>query len=152
MSDHQEEGFAPVRFENETSFIIAGMGERYTQQTNSGIPALWDKFAPHIGMVSGQMGAETYGVCCNPDGKGSFEYIAGVRVSTTKGLPEAFRVIVIEAKRYAVFEHRALFPVSAKRSRRLAQTGCRVPESRQPMRRSSSATVRTSIPTPAAER
>lgn len=82
------------------------MGERYTLQTNSGIPTLWKKFAPYIGKVSGQMGAETYGVCCNPDGKGGFVYIAGVRVSTTKGLPKQFRAIVIESPRYAVFEHR----------------------------------------------
>ncbi|WP_166359848.1 GyrI-like domain-containing protein [Pseudomonas akapageensis] len=106
MSDHQDEGFAPVRIENGTSFTIAGMGERFTLQSKSGIPALWDKFVPYIGKVSAQMGAQTYGVCCNPDGKGSFEYIAGVRVSTTQGLPEHFRAIVIEPQRYAVFEHR----------------------------------------------
>ncbi|MND76984.1 Bacterial transcription activator, effector binding domain [compost metagenome] len=106
MSGQQDSGLAPVRFENGTSFIIAGFGERYTLETNRGIPALWDRFAPYIGKVPEQHGPETYGVCCNPDGRGSFDYIAGVRVSTTKRLPAEFRAVVLEPQRYAVFEHR----------------------------------------------
>ncbi len=76
MSGQQDSGFAPVRYENGTSFIIAGFGQRYTLETNNGIPDLWEKFGPYIGKVPEQQGGETYGVCCNPDGRGSFEYIA----------------------------------------------------------------------------
>ncbi|UVJ45282.1 GyrI-like domain-containing protein [Pseudomonas sp. LS1212] len=110
MSDPQDSGVAPVRYENGSSFIIAGLGERYTLETNSGIPALWQAFEPFIGKVPGQQGGETYGVCCNPEGD-SFEYIAGVRVSTTKGLPPRFRSVVLEPQHYAVFEHRG--PISS---------------------------------------
>jgi AraC family transcriptional regulator len=61
---------------------------------------------PHIGRVPGQQGGETYGVCCNPDEDGSFEYIAGVQVTRSDGLPAGWRHIRLPARRYAVFLHR----------------------------------------------
>ncbi|MCY1392876.1 Bacterial transcription activator, effector binding domain [compost metagenome] len=114
MSGQQDSGFAPVRYENGTSFIIAGFGQRYTLETNNGIPDLWEKFGPYIGKVPEQQGGETYGVCCNPDGRGSFEYIAGVRVKTTKGLPDKFHAVVLEPQRYAVFQHQGPIATLAK--------------------------------------
>ncbi|RXV68702.1 AraC family transcriptional regulator [Burkholderia stabilis] len=95
----------PSRFEVTEKQLIAGMSSRYTFETNEGIPALWQAFIPYIGHIPGQVGGETYGVCCNPDADGSFEYIAGVEVNNRDRLPAPFRCVELEPQRYAVFEH-----------------------------------------------
>ena len=95
------------RFEQVTELLIAGLGARYRFETNEGIPAQWQRFAPHIGNISGQVGPETYGVACNFDNAGSFEYIAGVRVADFGALPEGFAAVRISPRRYAVFRHPA---------------------------------------------
>jgi len=82
-------------------------GARYTFATNEGIPGQWQRFEPYVGNVPNQDGPETYGVCCNADNSGSFEYIAGVRVSEFHGLPEGFATVRISAQRYAIFRHPA---------------------------------------------
>nr|WP_235376796.1 GyrI-like domain-containing protein [Pseudomonas putida] len=95
----------PARFEDRLAFTVAGLGERYSQATLQQIPTLWQRFEQHIGRVPGQVGGETYGVCCNGDGKGNFDYIAGVEVQGTDLLPADFRHVELKARRYAVFEH-----------------------------------------------
>lgn len=95
----------PSRFEVAERQLIAGMSSRYTFETNEGIPALWQAFIPYIGNIPGQVGGVTYGVCCNPDADGSFEYIAGVEVRSRDRLPASFRCVELEPQRYAVFEH-----------------------------------------------
>ena len=84
---------------------IAGFGERYTFATNHGIPALWQRFAPHIGHVPGQVGTATYGVAADFEEDCSFGYIAGVEVSPGADLDEGTAYIDIPAQRYAVFAH-----------------------------------------------
>jgi AraC family transcriptional regulator len=93
------------RFEHGHFLLIAGLGGRFTQQTTQDIPALWEKFTPHIGNVPGQKGEVTYGICCNADGKGGFEYIAGVEISKLDDLPDQYRWIEVQPQYYAVFEH-----------------------------------------------
>lgn len=95
----------PPRFENGRALLIAGLGERFTFETNEGIPRLWERFIPYLGSISGQIGDTTYGVCCNADAAGNFEYIAGVEVASFDNLPDAFRRVSIPARRYAVFTH-----------------------------------------------
>jgi AraC family transcriptional regulator len=94
------------RFEQGRTVLVAGLGERYTFDTNQGIPFLWQRFVPYIGNVPGQIGHATYGVCCNNDGNGSFEYIAGVEVKSFADLPCELHHIRIPAQRYTVFSHR----------------------------------------------
>lgn len=105
MLTTKDTGIEPVRVVEAPAFTIAGLGQRYTVQTNQGIPALWQRFAEHFGKVPGQIGKETYGLCCNPDGQGGFEYIAGVEVRSVAALPEQFRWFNLSGQRYAVFEH-----------------------------------------------
>jgi AraC family transcriptional regulator len=95
------------RFEERVEFLIAGIGARYTFATNEGIPGQWRRFAPYIGALQSQYGPETYGVCCNADNSGSFEYVAGVRVRDFSDLPEGFSCSRIGPQRYAVFRHPA---------------------------------------------
>jgi AraC family transcriptional regulator len=103
------ENFVPLeapRFEDGRVVLVAGLGERYTFDTNQGIPFLWQRFVPYIGHIAGQVGHATYGVCCNMDGNGSFEYIAGVEVREFADLPPELRRIRIPKQRYAIFSHR----------------------------------------------
>jgi AraC family transcriptional regulator len=95
------------RIEDGEEFLVAGLGARYTFATNEGIPNQWRRFEPYIGNLPYQSGPETYGVCCNADNSGSFEYIAGVKVTEFSDLPEGFVTVRISAQRYAIFRHPA---------------------------------------------
>jgi AraC family transcriptional regulator len=95
------------RIEDGEEFLVAGLGARYTFATNEGIPNQWRRFEPYIGNLQYQGGAETYGVCCNADNSGSFEYIAGVKVTEFSDLPEGFATVRISAQHYAIFRHPA---------------------------------------------
>lgn len=68
----------PPRFENGRSLLIAGLGERYNCESSAAIPAQWQRFLPSFGNVPGQIGHVAYGVCCNSDEVGNFDYICGV--------------------------------------------------------------------------
>ena len=94
------------RFEHGHFLLIAGLGGRFTQDTTQGIPALWEKFIPEMDRIPSQKSEVTYGICCNPDGKGGFEYIAGVEIDKLDDLPDKYRWIEIQAQHYAVFEHK----------------------------------------------
>lgn len=94
------------RLEDGRALLIAGLGSRYTFETNEGIPAQWQRFGPYIGHIPGQVGWTTYGVCCNSDDGGSFEYVCGVEVSDFSALPQALSRVHLPARRYAVFSHR----------------------------------------------
>jgi len=111
MDEQKSVEVSEPRFEHGHFLLIAGLGERFTQQTTAGIPALWEKFIPHIGQVPGQSGEVTYGVCCNFDGKGGFDYVAGVEISKLDDLPEQYRWVEVQPQYYAVFEHKG--PLSA---------------------------------------
>ncbi|RON53023.1 GyrI-like domain-containing protein [Pseudomonas frederiksbergensis] len=86
--------------------LIAGLGGRFTQETSKKIPELWEKFIPEIGKIPGQKSEVTYGICCNPDGMGGFEYIAGVEISKLDDLPDKYRWVEVQPQHYAVFEHK----------------------------------------------
>jgi AraC family transcriptional regulator len=96
----------PPRFEHGRALLIAGLGERYRFESALGIPQQWVRFQQYIGNIPGQVGNTAYGVCCNADGTGNFDYIAGVEVSSFDDLPTEFARIRIPAQRYAVFSHR----------------------------------------------
>lgn len=96
---------AEPRFEGRPAFIIAGMGERFTFDKNEGIVGLWQAFVPYLGQVPGQVDMRTYGLCCNPGEDGSFEYIAGMQVARSDGLPAAMRCFNVPRQHYAVFRH-----------------------------------------------
>lgn len=96
----------PPRFETGRPMLIAGLGVRYDCASSAGIPAQWQRFQPHIGHIPGQVGRIAYGVCCNSDDAGNFDYIAGVEVRDFPDLPVEFARLRLAAQRYAVFRHR----------------------------------------------
>jgi len=85
---------------------IAGLSGRYTFATNQGIPAQWQRFAPHFGNVPGQIGWTSYGVCRSVDEAGGFDYISGVEVAENADIGPELMSLRIPAQRYLVFVHR----------------------------------------------
>ena len=94
---------APPRFETLKPLLVAGLSERYDCETSKAIPAQWQRFAPHIGNITGQIGWTAYGVRHNCDEDGNFDYTAGVEVASFSALPTEFGRVRIPAQRYAVF-------------------------------------------------
>ena len=87
MDDSFVANLEPPRLETGKPLLIAGLGERYTCETSKGIPPQWQRFLPHFGNVPGQIGRTAYGVCCNTDEDGNFDYICGVEVASFSDLP-----------------------------------------------------------------
>jgi AraC family transcriptional regulator len=100
------DNLAPPRFEIGKPFLVAGLGERYSCETSAGIPGQWQRFHEHLHEIPARVGAVAYGVCCNGDDAGNFDYIAGVEVSDFSDLPRAFSRVRIPEARYAIFSHR----------------------------------------------
>ena len=95
----------PPRFEELKPLLVAGLSERYDCESSKAIPAQWQRFAPHIGNIAGQVGWTAYGVRHNCDEDGNFDYTAGVEVASFSALPSEFGRVRIPAQRYAVFSH-----------------------------------------------
>jgi AraC family transcriptional regulator len=94
----------PCRVARHDMLLIFGLGQRY--RTNAGIPSQWDRFIPYIGTIPNQVGTAAYGVICNPDDAGSYEYITGVEVCEFPAEPAEFSRLRIPPQTYAVFEHK----------------------------------------------
>ena len=97
----------PARFETGKPFLVAGPGERYTWETGgAAIPGQWQRFRQKVDEIPDRIGKVAYGVCCNGDDSGNFDYIAGAEVSDFSGLPREFSRVWIPDQRYAVFSHK----------------------------------------------
>ena len=96
----------PPRFVNGRALLIAGLRNRYTAETMNAIPLQWQRFAPQLGKIAGQIGRTTYGMCWQARDGAGIEYLSGVEVFGFSGLPTEFTVASIPAQRYAVFPHR----------------------------------------------
>jgi AraC family transcriptional regulator len=96
----------PPRFETGKSLLVAGPGERYTWESGAAIPGQWQRFHQKVDQIPHRVGKVAYGVCCNGDDSGNFDYIAGVEVSDFSDLPREFSRVRIPEQRYAVFSHK----------------------------------------------
>ena len=70
------------------------------------IPGQWQRFHQEVADIPDRIGNVAYGVCCNGDDAGNFDYIAGVEVADFSDLPREFGRIRIPEQRYAVFTHK----------------------------------------------
>ena len=95
-----------ARIEKRNVLLIAGLGARYSCESSAGIPAQWQKFVPHLGSISGQVGRTAYGVKCNFDDDGNFDYTCGVEVAHFSRVSTDWNRVRIPAQEYAVFTHR----------------------------------------------
>jgi AraC family transcriptional regulator len=97
---------SPARFVDGKALLIAGIGERYREEGSAAIPAQWQRFVPQIGHIAGQVGNVAYGVCCNGDDAGNYDYVCGVEVGDFSAVPKDWARVRIPPQRYAVFMHR----------------------------------------------
>jgi AraC family transcriptional regulator len=97
---------APERFETGRERSIAGINATYTPRSRVEIPRQWERFAPHIGSVPGQIGSASYGVLWNHKPSCEFDYLCGVEVADGADLPAEFRQVRLPEGEYAVFAHR----------------------------------------------
>jgi AraC family transcriptional regulator len=88
------------------ALLIFGLGQVYACSSNAGIPSQWDRFVPYLGHVQNQAGRVAYGVICNTDDAGNYEYICGIEVTEFPSHPAEFTRLRIGPQTYAVFEHR----------------------------------------------
>ena len=102
-----ENKLEPPRITQHPALLVFGLGRRYGGDASiAAIPSQWDRFLPHWRHIQGQVGDTTYGVCCNTDDTGSFEYITGVEVKEFPAEPQEFSRLRIPPQKYAVFQHR----------------------------------------------
>ncbi|WP_186467539.1 AraC family transcriptional regulator [Bradyrhizobium stylosanthis] len=101
MLDHLK----PPRFETARAILVAGPMERISCDNGAAIPGLWQRFHQEVADIPARVGQVAYGVCCNGDDAGNFDYIAGVEVADFSDLPRRFGRIRIGEQRYAVFTH-----------------------------------------------
>lgn len=108
MDDVLIANLVPPRIEDGRLLLIAGLGGRYSHETNKTIPSLWQRLEPYLGNVPGQVRVHgaTYGVVHNMDDDGNFDYLAGVEVSGFSDLPPEFTRLRLSPQRYAIFTHR----------------------------------------------
>src|SRR5215218_393747 len=94
------------RFQTSKPLLVAGIGERCTHGNGgAGIPHQWQRFHQKVADIPDRVGQLAYGVCCNGDDSGNFDYIAGVEVSDFSDLPREFSRVRIPEQKYAVFTH-----------------------------------------------
>lgn len=93
----------PPRLESGSRLLIAGIGARYICDASAGIPSQWQRFLPHLDHIPGQIGRTAYGVCCNSDDAGSFDYVCGVEVKDFLRIPADWSRVRIPEQKYAVF-------------------------------------------------
>ncbi|MDB5384695.1 MAG: dgpfaetke family protein [Planctomycetaceae bacterium] len=98
-------GLGTPSFENGREMLIAGLNASYTLETRMKIPAQWERFAPSIGKIPGQVGSDAYGVCWNNKPDCAFDYLTGAEVSAANELPAGFTQVHLPAHRYIVFKH-----------------------------------------------
>jgi AraC family transcriptional regulator len=95
----------PPRFETGKPLLVAGIGERYSCEGGAAIPGQWQQFHHSLDRIPARVGKVAYGVCCNGDDAGNFDYIAGAEVADFSDLPREFAHVRIPAQKYAVFTH-----------------------------------------------
>ncbi|MCF7750526.1 AraC family transcriptional regulator [Bacillus subtilis subsp. subtilis] len=91
----------PPRIVNATPLQVAGIGARHRGDSVAAIPSQWQRLALQCPAAP----ELRYGVCCNSDDDGSFDYIAGIGVTGTAALPDGWQAVRIPARRYVVAWH-----------------------------------------------
>ena len=109
MDSTMSDNLNAPRFETAKAFLVAGIAERITCDNGAMIPGMWARFHQEVADIPERVGQGknqvAYGVCCNGDDSGNFDYIAGVEVTDFSDLARRFGRIRIPEQRYAVFTH-----------------------------------------------
>ena len=114
------------RFETSKPLLVAGIGERCTHENQgAGIPGQWQRFSQTVDNIPGRIGKVAYGVCCNADDAGSFDYIAGVEVTDFSDLPREFQSSGFPSRNTPCLPRPSTSRPFAAPSTRSGITGCR---------------------------
>lgn len=90
----------PVR-RRVAGFRVAGVCARHTAATVASIPSQWQQLA-----LTRELGRDiAYGVCCNRDGEGAFDYIAGMEIGASAAVPAAWGAVAVPGGEYLVAWH-----------------------------------------------
>jgi AraC family transcriptional regulator len=84
-----------------TPFQVAGISMRHTRNSGGAIPGQWAQLNrewPTPAPVS-------FGVCCNSDDEGGFDYIAALPVNALPSVPTHWQRVDVPARRYLVAWH-----------------------------------------------
>jgi AraC family transcriptional regulator len=106
MQEELQIDLEPPRIVRGKRLLIAGLSERYSCQSSARVPSQWQRFLPHLGYIAGQLGGTAYGVRCNSDDAGNFDYVCGAEVEHFSGIPSDWRCLRIPEQTYAVFFQR----------------------------------------------
>ncbi|MFL4597843.1 helix-turn-helix domain-containing protein [Stenotrophomonas maltophilia] len=83
------------------AFQVAGIGMRHTRDSGGAIPGQWAQLNrewPAPAPIS-------FGVCCNSDDEGGFDYIAALPASALSTVPAHWQRVAVPARRYLVAWH-----------------------------------------------
>lgn len=80
---------------------VAGIGARCTPASVASIPSQWQRLAQEHGLGTDI----AYGVCCNGDADGGFDYIAGVELAAAAPLPAGWQAVQLTPRAYLVAWH-----------------------------------------------
>ncbi len=106
MSDLPATTLPAPQFREEGPFLMGGLREYRTFEERAGIPEQWQRFLPHFGNTSGQIGRDAFGICLAPSrSDDGFDYMTAVAVRSADELPEQLSAVHIARRRYAVFRH-----------------------------------------------
>lgn len=106
MPDAPAVPIAPPRFETSDAMLLAGIAAHYTCHDGNAIAQQWQRLAPHLGHVPGQVGRVAYGAVYNFDADNTtYDYLAAVPVRDGRDLPAGFATLAVPSRRVAVFTH-----------------------------------------------
>jgi len=103
MNENQFPKLPEPKLMNGKPLLVAGLSERYNDTSIANVPAQWQRFAPFMGNIVGEVPGATYGVCYNGDDEGNVDYLTGVEVKDFTDLPRELTHLRIPAQRYAKF-------------------------------------------------
>jgi AraC family transcriptional regulator len=96
------------QFLEKGSLLLAGLRRYFAYEDRGGIPMLWQRFAPYIGHIGGEIEGAAYGVCIEPaedKAEEGFDYFASIAVRSLDDLPKDLIGMRIPACTWAVFHH-----------------------------------------------
>jgi AraC family transcriptional regulator len=105
MDQSSSTSLAAPRLVKSGALLIFGLAQRCPRAGDPAIPALWNRFLPHLGHIQGQIGNVAYGAIYNADDSGDYDYICGVEVKEFPAHPPEFTRLRIPPQTCAVFEH-----------------------------------------------
>ncbi|MCX7305112.1 MAG: AraC family transcriptional regulator [Hyphomicrobiales bacterium] len=105
MEKKLENELAPPRFVDSKPKMFVGLGSRFSYSNMDGVPALWQRFQPHIGHISNEVKGVAYGIVTASDDEG-FDYAAAVEVTAFRDEDPGLTKLSIPSRHYAVFAHR----------------------------------------------